>query len=105
MMILVQMAWETLRDDGSRAEYDRKLLIEQSWEGQCEIYHRSDIRIYLNTDPDIVAKHGSKVASVDCRCGTEVRLYKSHFLSGFSRVACHCCSLRIQFECTDIDFL
>jgi curved DNA-binding protein CbpA len=85
----LQLAWHTLRDAASRAQYDASLR-EQSMLA-------TPISVVADVDlDDMQFDEATRQFHSDCRCGDRFVVTEAQLDNGIDTVSCHGCSLAIR---------
>ncbi|GAB5365386.1 hypothetical protein AAMO2058_001053400 [Amorphochlora amoebiformis] len=109
----VVRAWETLRDEKLREEYNRQLKIDEDIPIAYEIA-ASELKIRVVTDSNedtVITEESVQSASKStpgegvtfyaypCRCGYEFEVFIEDILDGFDTFGCPGCSLNLRVSC------
>ena len=82
----VQRAWEALRDDASRAEYDRSLAPEEA------------VVVWLEVPLGALVRNGDGLRAYACRCGGTYELDDEEAAAGVELVPCDGCSCHLRIR-------
>ncbi len=99
--LLIQRGWEILRDESTRANYD-KFLDER--EKKLSIRVWSEVN-FDELDEIQLRSDGDREFSFDCRCGSKYFLLESEMIEGRRIFECEGCSLAIKIiaEIEEVD--
>jgi DnaJ-class molecular chaperone len=87
-MQTIQLAWETLRDDTKRHEYDERLLILENDKKSC-VYDE----VSFSEFEEMIS--GQRGFHLPCRCGGEFFIEMDDLCKGFNLISCSNCTARV----------
>lgn len=87
-MLAIQVAWETLRSEEGRLEYDERLFIMEMDKKRC-VFDEATLSEFEESEV-----MGQKNYQLDCRCGGSFIIEGNDLFMGFNLISCSNCTAR-----------